>query len=238
MIDGHRVVAVVPARGGSKGVPRKNVRDLGGKPLLAWSVELALDTPEVDRVIVSTDDDEIAAVAREYGAEVSSRPAELAADDAIVADALRHLIGELRAEGEAATYLVLLEPTCPFRSSEDVSACLRRLVDDGYDSVATFVEAELNPYRAWTLDDGHPEPVIPGANPWLPRQELPDAYQLNGGVYAFVADRLPPEGGSLLFGTFGGVPMPADRSVDVDSELDLELARLHLERGVADEMTS
>lgn len=223
----ERVVAVIPAREGSTSVSRKNVRDVGGKPLLSWSIEVADETDAVDRTIVSTDGDEIADVAREYGAEVSERPARLATDDALVVDALRYLAGELRAEGEQAAYMAMLEPTCPFRTPEDVRAAIELLVEEDLDSVASFTDAELNPHRAWTIEDGRPKPVIDGSNPWQPRQALPDAYQLNGGVYAFAVDALlETTGPAVLFGDSGAITMPPERSVDVDTPLDLEFARL------------
>ena len=137
----------------------------------------------IDRVIVSTDDRAIAAVARDHGAEAYDRPASLAGDDALVVDALRDLAHTLAGEGEAARVMVLLEPTCPFRSAADVSSCIEMVVRGRKDSVATFKEADLNPHRAWVIEDGRPSPFIPGTNAWLPRQRLPLAYQLNGAVY-------------------------------------------------------
>ena len=229
MISGHRVVAVIPARGGSKSIPRKNLKPLAGRPLLVWSIDVARRVPEVDRIIVSTDDAAIAQVARDHEAEVYERPAKLATDDALVIDALRDLIRRLRAEGEPATIMILLEPTCPLRSAPDVSACLQTLVD-GKDSVATFRQAELNPHRAWAITDGCPVPFISGAIPWLPRQKLPEAYQLNGAVYAFFTDRLPTDGRAILFGKAGAVMMPKERSIDIDDEADFERIEALLRR--------
>ena len=225
------VVAVIPARGGSKSVSRKNVREVGGKPLLAWSVEVAFDTDAVDRVVVSTDDVEIARVGREFGAEVIERPNQLATNDALVIDTLRHVVEHLRETRESAEYMAMLEPTSPFRAPKDVESALELLVEEDLDSVASFTDAELNPHRAWTIEDDRPHPVIDDADPWQPRQSLPDAYQLNGGVYAFVIDALPETGSALLFGDCGAVEMPPERSVDIDTPLDLEFARLVADRG-------
>ena len=233
MIEGEQVIAVIPARGGSKGIPHKNIARLGGKPLIVWSIETARALSLVDRVIVSTDDYEIAAVARHNGAEVYRRPTRLASDSALVIDALRDLIGTLKAEGEEGRVMVLLEPTCPFRSEDDVTACIAELVRGGRDSVATFKQADLNPHRAWTIAQGSPTSFIPEANPWLPRQQLPDAYQLNGAVYCFRADQLPAEGQGLLFGEAGAVIMPAERSVDINTRSDLLFAELMLADGGA-----
>jgi CMP-N,N'-diacetyllegionaminic acid synthase len=222
MKSGLRVIAVIPARGGSKSIPRKNIKILAGKPLILWSIEAARNTPEIDRVIVSTDDPMIAEVARLGGAEIYPRPAHLATDDALVIDALRDLIKTLAAEGEENAMMVLLEPTCPLRAVEDISACLNVLAG-GYESVATFKEAELNPHRAWTITENGPEVFVPGAIPWLPRQKLPRAHQLNGAVYAFRTAAMASEGRAMLFGKCGAVLMPRERSVDIDEEIDFEL---------------
>jgi N-acylneuraminate cytidylyltransferase len=125
--------------------------------------------------------------------------------------------------------VVLLEPTCPLRHPEDVTACLRRLAEGDVDSVATFTDAELNPHRAWRIEEDSPSPFVEGAVPWRPRQELPEAYQLNGGAYVFFADRLPDDSVAPLFGRAGAVYMPAERSVDIDTEIDLRLANLLVE---------
>jgi CMP-N,N'-diacetyllegionaminic acid synthase len=220
MLNGKRVIAVVPARGGSKSVPGKNIRPLGGKPLLSWSIDVARQVPEIDRIIVSTDDKQIASVGRSSGAEIYARPTHLATDEALVIDALKDLLETLHAEGEEPEWVVLLEATCPLRTAEDVRTCLNLIAEGTYDSVATFKEAELNPHRAWRLVEGAPEVFIPGAVPWLPRQKLPKAYQLNGAVYVFRARLLAEETKSLLVGRLGAVLMPRDRSQDIDDSVD------------------
>jgi CMP-N,N'-diacetyllegionaminic acid synthase len=224
MINGQRVIAMTPARGGSKSVPYKNLHLLGGKPLLAWPIETAKATPAIDRVIVSTDDDRIANAAMGLGAEVYRRPSELATDTAVVADAIRDLWRRLRGEGETATILVLLEATSPFRTPEMIERCLRRMVDEGLDSIATFHEADINPERTWRIDDGTPRPFIAGAIPWKPRQLLTPAYQLNAAVYAFRPDALPADSPSILFGRMGAEIVPADSVIDIDTLKDFTYA--------------
>jgi len=223
MLNGKRVVAVIPARGGSKSVPGKNIRPLGGKPLIAWSIDVARQVNEIDRILVSTDDSQIASVARDRGAEVYQRPAHLATDEALVIDALKDLLQTLQAEGDPPEWVTLLEPTCPLRTADDMRDCLRLVSQDGYDSVATFKDAELNPHRAWRIADGIPEVFIDGAIPWLPRQKLPKAYQLNGAVYVFRASLLAGEARSLLVGKLGAVLMPRDRSQDIDDSIDFNI---------------
>jgi N-acylneuraminate cytidylyltransferase len=223
VIKGERLIAVIPARGGSKSVPRKNIRSLGGRPLLAWSIESARQVREIDRIIVSTDDDQIAAVAREWGAEVYARPEHLARDHSLVIDALKDVVQRLHGEGEPATIMILLEPTCPFRSPDDISACVQ-FVAAGHDSAATFVEARVNPHRAWTIEGNRPRPFIKGSDPWAPRQTLPESFQLNGGVYVVRSDAVLKSDGPLLLGTSAAVVMPPDRSVDLDTDLDFQIA--------------
>lgn len=230
MLNDKRIIAVIPARGGSKTVPGKNIKFLDGKPLIEWSIEVAHSVAEIDRVIVSTDDSAIRAVALQCGAEVYARPAPLATDDALVIDALRELISTLRIEREQAEIMILLEPTCPLRTTGDIRDCLALIVEEGMDSVATFKKADLNPNRAWKIIDGTPEVFIPGAVPWMPRQKLPEAYQLNGAVYAFVINQLQPDSPSLLVGRLGAVIMPSERSVDIDDELDFEIVETIIRR--------
>jgi CMP-N,N'-diacetyllegionaminic acid synthase len=230
MLNGQRVIAVIPARGGSKSVPGKNIRLLGGKPLLVWSIEVAQQVSEIDRVIVSTDDAEIASVSRAHGVEVYARPLHLATDEALVIDALKDLLRTLQAEGEALEWVILLEPTCPLRTPDDVRACLKLVTQGVYDSVATFKDAELNPHRAWRLVQGVPEVFIAGAVPWLPRQKLPKAYQLNGAVYVFRANLLERETKSLLVGKLGAVLMPRERSQDIDDSVDFTIVEALLKK--------
>jgi len=230
MINGHRVIAVIPARAGSKGVKNKNLKALAGKPLLARSVEIAIGNPLIDRVIVSTNGEEIAGVARDLGAEIYTRPEHLATDTALIIDGLRDLRARLRDEGETAKYMIMLEPTSPLRSDDDISQCLELLDRENFDSVTTFCEPELNPWRAWKIVDGVPSPFIDGAVPWRPRQKLPEAWQLNGAVYAYVIDRQPDEGVATAFGNIGAVIMPKERSLDIDDEADFIVAEAMIEK--------
>ncbi len=220
MLNGSRLIAVIPARGGSKSVPRKNLYPLAGKPLILWSIDIAKCVGGIDRVIVSTDDQEIANVASAHGAEVYMRPAHLATDSALVIDTLKDLVATLIREGETADWVILLEPTCPLRSVEDVEECMRVLRSGAFDSVATFKSADLNPHRAWRIHQGIPEVFIPGAIPWLPRQLLPPAYQLNGAVYVFRSNMLGSDSRSILPGRIGAVVMPKERSYDIDDPID------------------
>lgn len=224
MIDGRRVIAVVPARAGSKGVKDKNMRQLGGRPLLAWPILVAKHTPEIDRIIVSTDGEDIADVAKKYRAEVYHRPAPLASDKSPVIEALRDLTRQLLAEGENPEIMVLLEATAPFRTPADITTCIERLVKENLDSIGTFSGAHLNPHRAWSIEDGVARTFISGAVPWLPRQQLPPAWQLTGTVYAFNPLNLPKDTPSILYGRLGAHIVDETANFDIDTETDLKVA--------------
>ncbi|KCY89397.1 cytidylyltransferase family protein [Acinetobacter baumannii 25691_8] len=120
MIDNKRVIAVIPARAGSKSIKDKNIKLLGGKPLIAWPIDTAKKSKYIDRILVSTDGQKIKEIAESYDAEVYLRPESLAQDNSLLIDTLRYMIKELKREGESAKYLIVLEPTCPLRSVEDV----------------------------------------------------------------------------------------------------------------------
>ncbi len=216
------------ARGGSKGLPRKNALPLGGKPLLVWAVEQALAAATVDRVVVSTDDPELAELGRSAGAEVLLRPAELAADDTPDLPVLRHVLAELDEEPEV---VVWLRPTSPLRLPEDVDGAVELLVDAGVRCVRSVCAAEHHPAWMYTLGPaGELAPLDPVAEATiLTRQQLPEVVRPNGAVEVIRADALP-ESGPLFAPPALGYVMPAERSVDIDSELDLALAELLLGR--------
>lgn len=235
VIHNRRVVALIPARGGSKSIPLKNIKIMNGKPLIAWTIEAALNTQEIDRVIVSTDHAGIAAAAEQFGAEFMMRPDRLSQDDSLPIDVIRYCMAQLKAEGENADLIVYLEPTCPLRGPNDISDCLTMLADPAnrLSSVATFKEADLHPYRAWKRNGaGEPCMFIDGAVPWLPRQQLPYAMQLNGAVYAFTLDSISGSSISVLSDRCGSVLMPKNRSVDIDDEIDFLFAELLMKRGL------
>ena len=231
MFDGNRVVALVPARAGSKGIPGKNLRALAGRSLLGWSIDLALSVGEIDDCVVSTDGAQLASEAQRLGARVHRRSAELATDDSLVIDAIRDFLDAERRAGSPVAILVLLEPTSPFRTVGDVRGCLDAL-RGGADSVATFAPAEPHPNRLFRIDEDMAVPFIDGAVPWEPRQrQHPRAFQLTGGVYAFWVARLPSSGRAILFGDVRPVVVPRSRCIDLDEPLDLEVADVLLRRG-------
>ena len=210
------VLGLIPARGGSKGIPRKNLASLGGRPLLAWTVDAALGATELTRVVVSTDDDEIASAA---GVEVLRRPAELAADETPMLDVVRHAVAEL-----APDVVVLLQPTSPLRRAEHIDACVRLLLESGADAVVSVVEVPHR-FRPDSLMDVVEGRVVP-RGPARTRQAKELVYARNGpAVLARRADRM---GDDLYGGDVRPFVMDERDSLDVDDPGDLELAELLL----------
>jgi CMP-N,N'-diacetyllegionaminic acid synthase len=215
------VVALIPARGGSKGIPRKNLALVAGKPLLRWSIDAARGAASVSRVVVSTDDDEIAAEAERAGADVVRRPAELAADETPMADVVLHALGELG----SIDVLVLLQPTSPLRRAEHVDAAVALLADTGADGILSVVEIPHNfePGSLMRLRDGRLERLGESAPR---RQDKATIYARNGpAVLVLRADRI---GSDLYGGDLRPYVMDAESSLDVDTEHDLRVAGLLL----------
>jgi CMP-N-acetylneuraminic acid synthetase len=222
----RNILAMIPARGGSKGIPGKNIRKFAGKPLLVHSVEAALNCPLITRTVVSTDDDEIAEISKTHGAQVIKRPDELAADASLVIDAMRYTVRKVEEAGEQVEFVILLEPTSPFRRMEDIEKCLQLLIEDKADSVATFTPSDISPNRLWRVTDEVVEPYIEGAVPWLPRQKQPKAFELTGQMYALSKKILfeQEDSISLLLGRVSAVITPKETALDIDTELDFIVA--------------
>lgn len=218
------LLTIIPARGGSKGVPRKNVRLVGGKPLIAWSIEVAKSSSLVGYFCVSTDDDEIAKVAREYGAEVLPRPVEIAGDRTPMIEVIRHALKECEQQQKTKyDYFLLLQPTAPMRKKEDVEGALTMLAKSGADSVISVYQVEdAHPSRMYLVKDGHLEPFCQEPLGAL-RQDLTKVYHRNGAIYACTR-RLIEDEGCLWGGRMVPYIMPKNRSANIDDMQDLAIA--------------
>ena len=230
MRDGLRIACIIPARAGSKGVPGKNVRLLGDRPLIAHSIAHAQGSRYIDRVIVSTDGEDIAAAAREAGAEVPfMRPAELASDTAGTIDVLLHAVRWLEEEdGWPFDILVLLHATTPLRTSADIDASIDLLVAEHADSVFSVAEAYRNPYFNMVELDGAGIPHLVKEGAFVSRQEAPPVYDLNSSIYVWWRDTLV-DGRKVILPNSRVYVMPRERSVDIDEELDFRIAQLLLD---------
>lgn len=228
------VVAGVFARGGSKGVPRKNVRLLGGKPLIAWAIEAARASTLISRVIVSTDDPEIADVASRFGAEVPFlRPAELARDDSPELLAWQHAIRAIDgvAGNPQCDVFVSVPATSPLRAVEDIDACIRALLNGDADAVIAVKASERSPYfNMVTMDPaGYVKLVIQPGTDVPRRQDAPAVYDVTTVAYA-VKPAYVLSARSILQGRVQAVIVPAERALDIDTELDFAIAEYLIDR--------
>jgi CMP-N,N'-diacetyllegionaminic acid synthase len=224
------VLAVIPARGGSKSVPRKNLAPVAGQPLIAWTIGAALGCEHVSRTVVSTDDSEIAAVAREYGAEVPFlRPAELSQDDTPGIAPIQHAAAWLHEqEGYRPKWVVCLQPTSPLRTVADIRAALELAWNRGADSVVSVSPVEHHPYWMKQIDAAGRLSNWTGPDcPVTRRQDLPPLHALNGAIYLVRREVLMDKGTFYTEQTLAYI-MPPERSLDVDTLWDLKLADLVL----------
>lgn len=227
-------IATICARGGSMGLPRKNIRPLLGKPLIVWTIEQALAVPSIDAAFVSTDDDEIAAVAEAAGARVlGRRPAHLATGTAPKIPVIEHLVGQVESTGLAVDRIVDLDPTSPLRTVADIEACIELLTADT-DVVITGFPSEKNPYFNMVEQqaDGNFGLVKQPPGAIAGRQQAPLVYSMNASVYVW-------HRGTLGRGLWGGRvrlhPMPRERSIDIDSLFDFRLVEMILQERLSHE---
>lgn len=179
-------IALITARGGSKGLPRKNILNINGLPLIAWSIQAAKESVGIDRVFVSTEDQEIADVSRDFGAEVIPRPIELATDTATSESVIKHALSWLNEQSVDSEYLVLLQPTSPLRTAHHISEALECLSSLEADCVISVFEPSHTPVKSYIqTSDGMIKGLYSESAPYTPRQNLPRAFQPNGAIYAF-----------------------------------------------------
>ena len=221
MIGGKAVLGLLAARGGSKGVPCKNLRKIGGKSLLAWSVEAGKQSHCIDRLILSTDDEEIVEAGRQLGCEVPFvRPANLATDEAKSIEVVRHALNSLP---EKFDYLVLLQPTSPLRTANDIDRCVELCYQKKAPACVSITESEKTPHWMYELlEDHRMRPVLPETEVLTRRQDFPQTYTLNGAVFVARADWISQN--DFLGPDTIGYKMPRARSIDIDTETDLLLA--------------
>ena len=226
------IVACIFARGGSKGLPGKNIRPLGGKPLIAWSIEQALSVERIDRVIVSTDSYEIADIAKGSGAEVPfMRPSELSGDKSSEWLAWRHMLTYLKqADGQFPEAMISLPTTAPLRSTQDIDNCLDEYSKRIFDVVVTVTDAHRNPYFNMVTRDenGKVQLVIPRIDGVTRRQDAPEVFDMTTVAYVVNPVFVMTHDG-LFSGRMGAVHVPKARAIDIDTLLDFKMAELLLE---------
>lgn len=222
-----KILAIIPARGGSQGVPRKNIKILAGRPLIAYTINAALESKHHPRVVVSTDDERIAEIAREIGAEVPfMRPSHLAQNDTPMLPVLQHTIEHLKKDGYNPDIIAVLQPTSPLRTSEHIDQAISILVSTGADSVVSLCEAEHSPYWMKKIDRaGRVTPFLDIEKEYNRRQELPKVYRLNGAIFITHPNIIMNEG-RLLGDDTRAYIMELEDSIDIDTEFDFRVAEL------------
>jgi len=228
MYKGVSLLGFIPARAGSKGVPGKNIRPLAGKPLIVHTIQAAKESGIFDRLVVSTDGEEIAGIAREAGAEVPFlRPPELATDEARGIDVLHHALKWFEERGAKFDCVMCLQPTSPLRSAADIVAAVDLLLARNADAIVSVCHAEHHPWWTNVLpEDGCMKDFL---KPGIPanRQDLPAYYRLNGAIYLARWDFIRNRDSWLGPRTYAYI-MPQERSVDIDEEIDFKIAEVLL----------
>lgn len=219
------IIAIVPARGGSKAIPRKNVVKLCGKPLLYYTIKEARKSAYLNKIVVSTEDKEIKSIAESYGIEVIPRPKKLARDKTPSLPVFQHAIKYLeKNENYKPEIVVILQPTSPLRKAIDIDAAIKKLLETGCDSVITVRRLERPPHWTVTLDkDNRVHKFLDENNKVYRRQEAPRIYIPNGAVFITWRDIIMKKN-AVMGSDTRAIIMPPERSVDIDTKLDLLLA--------------
>lgn len=227
MYKNRTFLAIIPARGGSKRVPRKNALDLCGKPLIAWSIEAGIKSKYIDKVVVTSDDDEILSISKENGAETIKRPDELASDTATTFDAIKHTIDSL----EKYDYIVLLQPTSPLRNEKHIDEAIELLDTKIADAIVSVCEMDHSPLWSNTLPQNGSmgnflrEEVLNKRS-----QDLEKYYRINGAIYICKTERLLKEKSFFLKDNIFAYIMNRESSIDIDEEIDFKIAEFFLEK--------
>jgi len=237
MYKGKNILGIIPARGGSKAIPKKNIKLLNGKPLIAYTIEEALKSSFLDEVIVSTDSGEIAEIAKKWGAKVPFlRPKHLAKDNVpVVVPVSIHAIEFFeKNKNFIPDIVVILQPTSPFRKAKYIDACIKKLADTKADWVTTIFEVGTHPFRMYSLKGDKMDSLFKGEKIWGQRQDFPKVYALNGAVYAtwrktFFSKK------PFLKKDWRGIVMDSIEAVDIDNFIDFVLAESILSGGFLNE---
>ncbi|MBT4824934.1 acylneuraminate cytidylyltransferase [Candidatus Woesearchaeota archaeon] len=214
-----KILAFIPARGGSKRIPKKNIKNIAGKPLIAYSIEAALKSKKIDKIIVSTDDEEIARIAKEYGAEVIMRPLDIAGDNSPTEEAMIHTIKELEKKGYTPDYIVLLQPTSPLRGNEIVDKAIEKALFSDADTVLSVCEMQ-HYYLSGVIEEGiykQEYTVRPMS------QDMPVKYRENGAIFVTKTEVLL-KNNNRLGNKLVAVVMNPLNSIDIDNIEDFELS--------------
>jgi len=227
-----KIIGVIPARGGSKGVPGKNIHPLAGRPLIAYTIELGMQCSLITDVVLTTEDEKIREIAIECGAQAPFlRPSELATDTALAVPTVQHAVQEMEKIKEGNyDYVIMLQPTSPLKTTDDLTNALKQLIKSDADSIISVVDVDnWHPMKMKKFKDGalvdYDEPPVE----MPPRQSLPSVYIVNGAIYATKRDVLM-ERNSFKGSKCLGYIMPFERSVNIDTEADFLVAEYYINK--------
>ena len=225
-MENKKIIAIIPARGGSKGIPRKNIKILAGKPLIAWTIEAALGSKYLDRVIVSTEDEEIAEISKKWGAEIIKRPEEFAQDSSKTIELIPHLLNVLREKNYIPDIIVLLQPTSPLRSVRHIDEAIKTFLEGEYDSLIGVCPSHA---LLWRIHEGGAAPINYNFKKRQRRQDIKPEYRENGAVYILEYENFMKEK-SIPCGRIGLYIMPVENSFEIDDNFDFWLCEQIIKR--------
>lgn len=221
-----KFIAIIPARGGSKGIPKKNIALLNGKPLIYYTIKAAIDCPYISKCLVSTDCNNISNVSKNFGAEIIERPTNISHDHASTEAVIEHAISHIQ-ENHAHTYIVLMQPTSPLRDKLYLTECIEKFIQSGCRSAVSVCLAEHHPFHMLKITDSCLEPI---KHEYIkPRQLLPEFYRINGAIYITnISDFLKSKS---IYNT-PTMPYIMDQkySIDIDTHFDLALSEFIMQR--------
>lgn len=221
MIDGKTFLAVIPARGGSKRLPKKNILDLAGKPMIAWSIDAGIKSKYIDKVIVSSDDTYILKIAQKYGSDIVVRPRELADDTATTFDTVKHVL----MNEKEYDYVILLQPTSPLRTCNDIDKAIEFLCQKKADAVVSVCEMEHSPLWSNVLpEDKNMQNFLPKELINKRAQDLESYYRLNGAIYICKIEEFLKQKSFFIKKDIFAYEMNQKNSIDIDTQLDFAIA--------------
>ena len=223
MLSDKKILAIIPARGGSKRLPDKNIKLLAGKPLLAHAIIQAKKSRYIDRVVVSTENKKIAGISKQYRAEVIARPKELAACDAKVVDAVFHALEFLNSKNYVPDIVVLVQPTSPLRTAGDIDRAIERFLKNKCEMVMSVCEVNSPVYRSLKMEKKYLKPVLGREYISDRGQDLPKIYIANGAIY-ILTPKIIKKYQAIYASKILPYFMPAEKSIDIDDEADFKKA--------------
>jgi len=223
-IKSKKIIAIIPARGGSKGIAGKNIKSLNRNPLICHTIKEALKSSYLERVFVSTDDSIIAKTSKKCGAKIIDRPAEFAEDESPMIDAIFHTIDTIK-DASDKDIMILLQPTSPLRNAADIDKALDIFMKTDCDSVISMCKVEHSPYWCFKYEGDKFKPLFGNKGLKMRRQELPDVYRPNGAIYISTIKNIYKNNGFYCDKIVPYI-MPPERSIDIDEEIDFKFAEL------------